>query len=172
MAYAEGRTYYDADSHIMELPDFLREHADPALRDRLPPISVTSGGKLGDALAQVAERRAHTPEQVAEMLALGDQLIAGPKGYLALGAFNSQERSQALDLLGFDRQLVFATFSVGQAFDKKAEPELRYGAARAHNRAMAAFTGDDPRLMGVAAVPLDDPKSAVTELDHALDLGR
>ena len=28
MPYAEGRTFYDADSHIMELPDFLRDFAD------------------------------------------------------------------------------------------------------------------------------------------------
>ena len=25
MPYAEGRTFFDADSHIMELPDFLRD---------------------------------------------------------------------------------------------------------------------------------------------------
>src|SRR5438045_3531938 len=28
MAYAHGRTFYDADSHVMELTDFLIEHAD------------------------------------------------------------------------------------------------------------------------------------------------
>ena len=32
-------------------------------------------------------------------MALGDSLISGPKGYAALGAFNSGERSTALDLL-------------------------------------------------------------------------
>ena len=25
MTYASGRTFYDADSHIMELPDFLKD---------------------------------------------------------------------------------------------------------------------------------------------------
>jgi hypothetical protein len=30
MTYAPPhRAFYDADSHIMELPDFLRDHADP-----------------------------------------------------------------------------------------------------------------------------------------------
>ena len=33
MTYAPAhRPFYDADSHIMELPDFLRDHADADLR--------------------------------------------------------------------------------------------------------------------------------------------
>ena len=39
MTYAQGRVYYDADSHIMELPDFLTKFADPGMRDRVPKIS-------------------------------------------------------------------------------------------------------------------------------------
>ena len=41
MTYAKGRTLYDADSHIMELPDFLTLHADPGMRERLPPIDYS-----------------------------------------------------------------------------------------------------------------------------------
>ena len=62
MAYAEGRRFYDADSHIMELPDYLRAHADPAIRDRLPEIT-TSHAVLGKA-EDVAVRGGHAPEQV------------------------------------------------------------------------------------------------------------
>src|SRR5262245_30404420 len=40
MTYAQGRTFFDADSHIMELPDFLKAYADPGLRDRMPAIQV------------------------------------------------------------------------------------------------------------------------------------
>jgi hypothetical protein len=69
---------------------------------------------------------------------------------MALGAFNAAERAQALDLLGFARQLVFATFSESLAFSLERAIEERYAAARAHNRAMADFCGKDPRLMGVA----------------------
>ena len=36
MAYATGRRFLDADSHIMELPNFLTEHAEAGIRDRLP----------------------------------------------------------------------------------------------------------------------------------------
>jgi predicted TIM-barrel fold metal-dependent hydrolase len=170
MSYATGRTFRDADSHIMELPDFLIAHADPAMRELMPEIRVDAP-RLQQGLRDAAERRAHSPEHVTELLALGDQLIAGPKGYLALGAFNAQERSRALDLLGFAQQLVFATFSAGIAFsEQRALPE-RYAAAKAHNRAMAEFCQADPRLFGVALLPLDDVAEALAELAHILALG-
>jgi len=173
MPYAEGRTYYDADSHIMELPDFLRDFADPGQRDQLPSLSFGSGGRSARGIEEAAARGAQPPEDVEAMRALGDELIAGPKGYQALGAFSREERSQALDQLGFDRQLVFSTFATGACFYGGGDGDLtlRYGAARAHNRAMAHFCAEDERLLGVAALPLDDPELAAAELDHALGLG-
>jgi predicted TIM-barrel fold metal-dependent hydrolase len=171
MTYAQGRTFYDADSHIMELPDFLAQYADPALRDELPAIKVPRLGQLANLVDAAARDRRHAPDHVAELVALGDRLISGPKGYMALGAFNRDERTRALDLLGFSRQLVFATFSEGIAFGERYSIEQRYGAARAHNRAMAEFCAADPRLMGVALLPLDEPHIAVAELDRILALG-
>ncbi len=171
MAYASGRTFYDADSHIMELPDFLRTHADPGRRDELPLVDVGAGGRSSFGVEQAQATRSHGPDRVAELVGLGDGLIAGPKGYQALGAFDPGERSQALDQLGFDRQLVFTTFAAAMAFYLIDDVELRYEAARAHNRAMAEFCAGDERLMGVAALPLDDPEAALVEARHAISLG-
>ena len=92
MTYAKDRIYLDADSHLMELPDFLTSHADPSVRERLPRINFESGGRSSDSLENAAKTGAHSSETVAELVALGDDLIAGPKGYLALGAFNKEER--------------------------------------------------------------------------------
>lgn len=170
MTYAQGRTCYDADSHIMELPDFLADHADPDMRDRLPALRLPRVGRLANLVEEAARSRRHSEREVAELLALGDTLISGPKGYMALGAFNRDERAQALDLLGFARQLVFATFSEGPAFSIERPIEERYAAARAHNRAMSEFCGKDPRLMGVALLPLDDPHASLVELEHILRL--
>ena len=39
------------------------------------------------------------------------------------------------------------------------------------NRSMAAFCAEDPRLLPVALLSLDDPERAATELDLALELG-
>ncbi|MEY2459439.1 MAG: hypothetical protein QOG30_1269, partial [Acidimicrobiaceae bacterium] len=32
MPYIEGRVVHDADAHIMETPNWLRDHADPGIR--------------------------------------------------------------------------------------------------------------------------------------------
>jgi len=115
----------------------------------------------------------HSPEHVAAQVALGDGLIAASKEIQALGAFTGADRSTALDMLGFRKQLVFATHSVAFPFSasSKLSPELRYGAARAHNRHMADFCAADDRLMGVAIVPLDEPQLAMAELERVLGEG-
>ena len=38
MTYAGDRLILDADSHLMELPDFLTAHADPGAGDLLPTV--------------------------------------------------------------------------------------------------------------------------------------
>jgi predicted TIM-barrel fold metal-dependent hydrolase len=171
MTYAQGRRFNDADSHIMELPDFLKKHADPAMRERMPAIAAPASGSLANLIEAARAAGGHGAERVAELVDLGDTLIAGPKGYAALGAFNSGERSQALDMLGFQRQLVFASFSELLAFDDRRPIEDRYATARAHNRAMAEFCDQDERLYGVGLLPLDVTALSLSELDNLLSLG-
>ena len=121
----------------------------------------------------MAQGGRHSAEHVAAQVALGDKLIESSKEIQALGAFDSADRSKALDMLGFKKQLLFATHSVAMPFSasSKLEARLRYGAARAHNRHMAEFCQADDRLMGVAVVPLDDPDLAMAELSFALQSG-
>ena len=169
MTYADGRRLLDADSHIMELPDFLSSHADPGVRDRLPPISYARSSVDEDDAAGLMARGGHDRAYVEELLALGDRLTRGPKEEKALGAFDSSDRSRALDLLGFEKQLVFSTLSGTVVFDHRLDPELQYAAARAHNRGMIEFCADDPRLLAVASIPLQDPALAIAELDRCLE---
>lgn len=169
MTYANGRAICDADSHLMELPDFLTRHADPADRARMPPLGSLATGQFnpGDHVGKPG----HSAERVAELVALGDGLTRGPKWHDALGAFSGAERAAALDLLGFQRQVIFSSFCARPIFE--AEPAVAYAAARAHNRAVAAFCDADPRLIGVAIAPLDDVALALAEIEraHALGLG-
>ena len=156
MAYApDNRPMYDADSHIMELPDFLQKYADPELRADIPAVSYSASLVTDEEVAEIMARGGrHTDEHVAEMIALGDNLIERSKEIQALGAFDGRERSKAVDMLGFKKQLVFATHSVTMPFSpsSKIAPRLRYGAARAHNRHIADFCSHDSRLLGVAIV--------------------
>lgn len=173
MSYAQNRELYDADSHIMELPDFLQTNAEPKDREIVPEIYF--GGAAGSGIDRdlqdyIKAGRKHDRQTVAELTALGDDILRGPKGYQALGAFNKDDRPAALDMLGFKKQLVFASFSLGIVF-KQGELELEFAAARAHNRGMSDFCGIDPRLMGVGTVPMDDPQMAIAELEFALENG-
>ena len=175
MTYAPAdRAFYDADSHIMELPDFLRDYADPAIREQIPQVSYAASLVTDEEVELiVANGNRHTAEHVEAQIVLGDQLIAHSKEIQALGAFDRDDRSVALDMLGFRKQLVFATHSVATPFSpsRRVSNDVRYGATRAHNRAMSEFCADDDRLMGVAIVPLEDPDHALIELDFALGAG-
>ena len=172
MVYApNNRAFYDADSHIMELPDFLQKYADPGLRAEMPAVSYSASIVTDEEVAIIMDRGGrHSDEHVAELLGMGDSLIERSKEIQALGSFDRLERSQALDMLGFAKQLVFSTHSVAMPFSpsSKLDPRLRYGAARAHNRHMIDFCALDDRLLAVAIVPLDDPAEALQELDFAL----
>ena len=170
MTYAH-RSMYDADSHIMELPDFLQKYADPGLRDEVPAVSYSASIVTDEEVAVIMARGGrHSDEHIAELLGLGDKLIEKSKEIQALGAFDGAERAKAMDMLGFKKQLVFATHSVAKPFSPstKLDPKLRYGCARAHNRHMSDFCAHDDRLMGVAIVPLDDPQHAIAELELVL----
>ena len=169
-----GRAIYDADSHIMELPDFLKKYADPGLREQIPEVSYAASIVTDEEVAVImGQGGRHSPEHVAAQVALGDRLISASKEIQALGAFDSADRVTALDMLGFRKQLVFATHSVAMPFSASArlEPTLRYGAARAHNRHMADFCRADARMIGVSVVPLDEPDLAIAELEFALEAG-
>ena len=169
MAYASGRTFFDADSHIMELPDFLTAYADRDVADKLPSFRFEAAG----ALAQHVQTYADTGRPAAEaqhLRGLGDALIHGPKGYAALGAFDGAERGDALDRLGFTKQLVFSSLCTDLLFGERVPADVAYGGSRAHNRAMAEFCADD-RLVGVGLLPIDDVERSLTELDYAVSLG-
>ena len=128
MTYAPAtRAYYDADSHIMELPDFLKRYADPALREDIPEVSYSASIVTDEEVAVIMDQGGrHSDAHVAAQVALGDRLIEASKEIQALGAFNSGDRSKAMDLLGFRKQLVFATHSVAMPFS----PSSRRGRDR------------------------------------------
>jgi predicted TIM-barrel fold metal-dependent hydrolase len=165
MPYAEGRVYYDADSHLMELPDWLEQFADAPTRERLRPLHLGGAGHLAEEAVQAAAARRSNATEAA---ALEDNLMKA-KGWSALGAFDPAERSRALDLLGFDRQLVFSTFAPTQF--QSNDLDLLYGGIAAHNRGVAAFCEADERLIAVANVPWADPDRTIAAVNEAIDVG-
>lgn len=166
MTYVEDRLVYDADSHVMELPGWLEEFADAETRGRLRPLALGGAGRLADdAVREAGERRD------AGAVALSDDplTLLRSKGWSAVGAFEPEERSHVLDALGFAAQLVFPTFAATQFRD--IDLDMTYRGAQSLNRAMAAFCGDDPRMLPVATVPWGDPQRTIETARSAIEQG-
>ena len=163
--YVGERSVLDADSHVMELGDFLDDFVDPAFKDRLRDVtSDRLAAVLTEAVAKAAARRTD-----AEAAKLAEDRLMQDKGWHAMGAFDPTERSRVLDLLGVEGQLVFATFATAR-FVGKDEDRL-YAGSSAQNRAMAHFCSQDKRLLPVAFVPLVDPGRAIALAVEAIEAG-
>jgi uncharacterized protein len=169
MPYAEGRIYNDADAHIMEPANWLADYADAKTRALLKPLDLSTAGKIAEHAAIGKFDASHWDEVDIE------KNLMFIKGWDALGAFDPAERTRALDLLGFNHQLVFASLAMGQFWgvyeQREHDPELLYGGARALNRAITDFCKNDKRLIPVGFLPLDDPRRAEREIDEGLKLG-
>jgi len=166
MTYSAGRTIYDADSHVMETREWLDPFMDADLKTRLRPLYGREPGRIDKILDHVKAGKGNTEAETKAF----ENPIAGPKGWIAAGAFDPSERARVLDMFGFSGQLVFGTSSLSPALAAKDEGVL-YAGIRAHNEAMAAFCKTDPRLMGVAYAALDNPTRALEEVNAALKAG-
>ena len=69
MTYAPAtRPFYDADSHVMELPNFLRDFADPKLRDEIALVNYNASLVTDEEVAIIMQQGGkHSAEHVAEL---------------------------------------------------------------------------------------------------------
>ncbi len=181
MPYSTGRVVHDADAHIMETPTWLRDHADPQIRERITPLRYPGGNELrqtGDPSEQQRDLEAtfdrlRLKHSSDEYLSNEEAEIMSRKNFAATGSFISEDRPRALDLLGFSSQLLFNTFHNRRLHDweHSGDPELAYGTARAHNRGMVEFCSVDERLLPACYVPLADFDAARAMAGEAIAMG-
>jgi len=169
MPYAQGRVFHDADSHVMETPDWLVPYADPAVRERMRPLYVATVKPGEESFIDELRRKHGEPDYRARE---ADEIMLR-KNWRATGSFVREDRPRALDLLGFASQLVFNTFLNKYLLRSEQGDDLDfgYGLARAHNRAIADFCSVDRRLLGVGYLPLADFARSKAMAREALELG-
>ena len=171
MPYATGRTFHDADAHIMELPGFLRDNATQSFADRMPLLGVSAIGD--DPTGGINWAHQTCPLHNDPNYRANEAELLQRKNYYAVGAFERDHRAQALDQLGFASQLVFNTWTSGflAAAEQANDADLAYAMADAHNRGMVDFCAPDARLLPVAYVCLMDLTRAAQQASEALALG-
>jgi predicted TIM-barrel fold metal-dependent hydrolase len=179
MPYIENRLVHDADAHIMETPYWLRDYADPSIRDRIAPpgyvnelkqtpdVDDPSGGIQAafERLAAKHASAAYRADEAAE--------IMNRKNFAATGSFLAEDRGRAIDMMGVASQLVFNTFHNRRLRDweHSGDLDLAYGVARAHNRGMVEFCAADRRLLPTCYVPLADFERARQMATEAIEQG-
>jgi predicted TIM-barrel fold metal-dependent hydrolase len=158
---------HDADSHVMEPPDWFTAYADPGLGARLQPAY-----ELNRAEREELDRHRELHADPAYR-AEDEAQVWLRKNWRATGSMIAEDRSRALDLLGFASQLVFNTFTNKELVrvEHGGDVEYAYGLARAHNRAMVDFCSADHRLLAVGYVPLVDFELAAATAADAIELG-
>jgi len=164
-----GQVIHDADAHVVETPEWFMEYADPAIRERMEPLYVSTV-KPGEESFIEHYRREHADP---EFRAQDEAEIMLRKNWKATGSFIKEDRPRALDLLGFASQLVFNTFANKYlvAAEHSDDLDFAYGVARAHNRALVDFCSVDKRLLAVGYVPLADFERSKALAAEAIGLG-
>ena len=173
MSYAQHRKIIDADSHVIELDDFLHAVADEEHKDLIPLMSSQKELPVVEAgLArgrELFEKRQKDPETMAKF---EEAILDNTKsGWNRLGAFDSAERSHALDLFGYSIQWVLPTFSFHQIAHTEDLNVLDAG-SRTLNKAMANFCKTDERLKAIGYLPLQlGPENALAIMKQGFEDG-
>ena len=153
MTYAHRKQIYDADTHMMERPDWIAEFSDSAIKPHLQPFV---GGKeeiLKQVDAAIKSFKERASNQDISNKANKNFMSMEHKGWNGLGAFDSKERKLANDLLGFDAYILFPTSAFNQVIAAK-EQKILMGGIQALNRGLATFCKEDKRMFPTAYIPL------------------
>ena len=152
MTYAHREDIYDADTHMMEHPNWIYDFASEDIKEHLEPI-VEGDKEVFERIDQAITNFENRQSSSAALeQAKKDFMTWNHKGWEGLGAFNAEERKLANDLLGFKAHIVFPTSAFDQVLAAK-EQKIILGGVEALNKGMATFCSVDKRMHGAAYIP-------------------
>ena len=116
MSYAQHRKIIDADSHVIELDDFLITAAKDEDKNLIPSMSSQNElPVIQEGLDRGRELFRKRQEDPAVMKKFDESILDNTKsGWNRVGAFDPIERSHALDIFGYSLQWILPTFSFHQ----------------------------------------------------------
>ena len=101
MPYAHRRIH-DADGHIMELPNWLHDHADAKTRERMGPVHVaTVAPGEADSIEKFRAQHADPAYRARD-----EEELLLRKNWAATGSFIKEDRPAAL-VLGTSMSILF-----------------------------------------------------------------
>ena len=130
MSYAQHRKIIDADSHVIELDDFLMAAAKEEDKSLIPAMSSQKElPVIQEGLDRGRELFAKRQEDPSVMAKFEDSILDNRKsGWNRIGAFDSGERSHALDVFGYSMQWILPTFAFHQIAHTDSSEVLDRGA--------------------------------------------
>ena len=153
MTYAHREQIYDADTHMMERPDWIAEFSDSTIKPHLEPFVGCKEEILKQIDTAIKGFKERKSNQDISTKANKNFMSMEHKGWNGLGAFDSKERKLANDLLGFDAYILFPTSAFNQVIAAK-EQKILMGGIQALNRGLATFCKEDKRMFPTAYIPL------------------
>ena len=139
MTYAHREDIYDADTHMMEHPDWIRDFADKDIKNHLEPI-VEGDKEVLERIDRAIENfnlRQHDPLKLKIKLKTnlwGGSIKVGKDWELLM-----QKNENLLTIfLGFKAHIVFPTSAFDQVLAAK-EDRIKIGGIKALNKGMTEF---------------------------------
>ncbi|MBM4297460.1 MAG: amidohydrolase [Deltaproteobacteria bacterium] len=156
-----GLTIVDADGHVREADDLFEKYLEAPYRARAPRVEKVANGQL---LFRLEGERHHRRPDETPFRVKDDGSPVNEGRHLAT---NPKQRLQAMDRDRIEYGLLFPSAGLYLT----SVQEEAYGAAlcRAYNNWLYDYCGENrKRLMGVAALPVQNVNLAVAEAKRAV----
>jgi uncharacterized protein len=152
----------DIDGHVREADDLFEKYLEPPFRARAPRIEKVANGQL---LFKLEGERHHRRPDESPFRVKQDGSPVNEGRHLAT---NPKQRLEAMDRDRIDQGLLFP--SAGLYLTSVQEAAYAAALCRAYNNWLYDYCGGDrKRLLGVAAIPVQDVNLAIEEAKRAVN---